>query len=161
MALVVTTSRKTNIQMWSIFSVLLLLWLGLLMTSDLSPHELWPLVLLLIISFYALPFIGTFCIRVAIDDADITIPSGLVFRRHISIKSIHALQLRRHGLGLLRGIIIEYVGAGEEKKRALLPAFSTFGTIKTAQMIDALTRVNPTIRIDSHITAMLPQESRH
>src|SRR5271155_2823867 len=109
MALIVKTSQKTNIGIWAIFSFFFIDWLPLLLTSNTPARELWPTVLLLVATCFLLPTIGTFCIQVKIDDTTLEVPKAAVLRKMISIAKITSLHLRCHGLGLLKGIVVEYM----------------------------------------------------
>ena len=119
MALIIKSSRKTNIGVWAIFTFLFVDWLALLLTSGTPIQTLWPTLVLLIVSMFLFPVIGTFFIRVKIDDTTLEVPKAAVLRNAIQIRTITALHLRRHGLGLLKGIVVEYTDAKGRKKTAL------------------------------------------
>jgi hypothetical protein len=155
MALIIKSSRKTNIGVWAIFTFLFVDWVVLLLTSGTPIQTLWPTLVLLVVSMFLFPVIGTFFIRVKIDDTTLEVPKAAVLRNTIQIRTITALHLRRHGLGLLKSIVVEYMDAEDRKKTALLPSLSTFGRARTAQMIAALAAANPSIKIDPDINAII------
>ena len=138
---------------WIISSVLFLMWFVLLLTSP-GGIRISDLALLVLLC-YAMPTLVTFFVYITIDDRELTLPKGGVFRKVILIKNITALDFRPYGLGFFKGIIVDYHNDDGVRKKALLPSMSTFGTIKTGQMIEQLTDVNPSIKIDSRITALI------
>ena len=151
----ITLSKRNILGLWIIFSLLFIYWLVLLSTSDIELKYLIPSLILLAICLFALPVIGTFCLYVTIDERNLTIPAALIFRRTIPIQSIVALHLKPHAMGLMRGVQIDYVSDSEKSKTARLPAFTTFGRRKTAEMIHSLKEFNPQLKIDPSINKLL------
>ena len=148
-------SRRSQLQVWLIWSALFLLWLFLLITSGNSIESVIPDIVLLAVTCSFLPIMGTFFVYVTIDNEVMTVPRALCFRRTISIRDIRALRYRSSAIGLVKGITIEYVSEGGKQKKASLPSISTFGTKKTSQMIAGLSARNPSITIDPRINALL------
>jgi hypothetical protein len=138
---------------WIITSVLFLMWFVLFLTSQ-GGIRISDLALLVVLC-YAMPTLLTFFVYITIDDRELTLPKAGVFRKSILIKNITALDFRPYGLGLFKGILVDYRNDSGANKTAIFPSMSTFGTIKTAQMIKQLTDVNPSIKIDPKIPALL------
>lgn len=155
MQTIIRLSRKNLRGIWIVFTVVFLLWLGLLLMSDVSAFDLRLSILLLGLLCFGLPVIGTFCIFVMIDETRLTVPMAIVLRRSIPIKDIRELTLQRYGLGLLQGIIVDYVDGQKRMVSARLPSISTFGRSNTIEMLELLTRANPMIRIDPEIARIL------
>lgn len=112
-------------------------------------------VAVLFVACYFMPIVSTFFVHVTVGDEKITVPSGIFFRKSIPINDIRSLSYRPHGLGLLKGITMEYRDHRGADKWALLPSMSTFGNEKTSEIIGELTRINSTIKVDPRITGML------
>jgi hypothetical protein len=114
------------------------LWAALLLTSDVTHFDLALSFVLLGLFCFGLPAIGTFCVYVTIDEATLTVPMAVVLRRSIPIKDIQQLTLRKHGIGLLEGIIVQYVNFHKQMESVRLPSISTFGRTKTSEMVKFL-----------------------
>src|SRR5262249_54554094 len=132
----VALSTKNIIGLWAIFAILCSFWLILLITSPAGLRVADALLLIAACSF--IPIIGTFFVYVTIDDSTLTVPFALFFRRSIPIPRITALNLQSGGLGLIKGVQVEYVDSDGMARTAILPSITTFGPKKTSQMIAAL-----------------------
>jgi hypothetical protein len=141
MQTVITLSRRNIRGVWIIFSMLFIYWAVLLLTSGTDLRLVWTPLGMLAVLCFGLPAIGTFCIYVTIDGSVLTVPMSLFFRRSIQIKDIMALRLRRHGLGLLESISVEYLHDGRRLKIVRLPSISTFGKVKSIRRSRELSRI--------------------
>jgi hypothetical protein len=152
---IIHISKRNAVGVWVTFSILFLYWVLLFLTSDLPPVQLFELILLFALFCFALPAMGSFCIYVTVDETHLTVPMAAVLRRSIPIEDIQELTLRRHGLGFLKGIIVDYLDDQKRMRSARLPSFSTFGRSKTKEMVQLISRANPAIRIDPKIRRAL------
>src|SRR5262245_45982107 len=128
---IIRISRRNAAGVWITFSIIFLYWLALFITADLPTAQLFGLIFLFALFCFALPAIASFCIYVTIDETHLTVPVAGILRRSIPINDIRELTLRRHGLGLLKGIIVDYLDDQKRMRSAILPSFSTFGRSKT------------------------------
>ena len=87
----------------------------------------------------------------------LTVPMGVFFRQSIPIRDIVELRLRRHGGGFMLGITVEYVGSHNGLKRARLPSFSAFGSKQTEELVNQLSKANPSIKIDPSISRAISE----
>jgi hypothetical protein len=150
-----TILPKDRNALWGIASVIFVLWLALILTAKGDVNL--PALPLLVVAIYFTPIIGTFFIYVTVGEQMLTVPMGVFFRQSIPIRDIVELRLRRHGGGFMLGITVEYVGSHNGLKRARLPSFSALGSKQTKEMVNQLTKANPSIKIDPSIERALSE----
>ena len=147
-------STATRTTTWGFASFILIFFFILQITSGTD----WLSILKIetLVAIFALFFPALFSfIYIAVDNQQFSFPKWGFFRVTVPIEKIVAVSLRPSLVGATKNIDIEYTDSTEKTVHSGIGTLNAFGKKSIATIVEQLTDVNPSIKVDQHLVERL------
>src|SRR5271157_1558075 len=109
-----------------------------------------------LVAIFALFFPALFSfIYIAVDNQQLSFPKWGFFRVTVPIEKVVAVSLRPSLVGATKNIDIEYTDSTEKMVHITIGTFNAFGKRNIAKIVEHLTNVNPSIKVDRRLVELL------